>query len=121
MNEVSITIPAELYVEIYHIYGESSHRVIVEYLRQLAVVENEEQNEALPNQANLNDLRGWPKKDTKADKVWTIATKIVAETGGIIPYNHKELVLDACQKEGININTGSTMYSGWRQFHLPES
>jgi hypothetical protein len=119
MNEVSITIPAQLYVDLYHIHGESSHKVIVECLRQLVGFENEEKNEALPNQAIPNDLPGWPTRYTKAHKVWKIATQFLADSGSIIPLNnHKDLVLDACVNEGINRNTATTTYSNWRQFYL---
>ena len=58
----------------------------------------------------------WPNSNTKEYRVWKICQEILAEYNGLLTANHKELVIQRCSQQGININTANTNYSNWKRF-----
>ena len=117
MEYVSIQIPAALYVSIYKSYGEETSDVILDCLNKLIneEAENSKVSEAPKSMvADYECLR--PKAGTITANVWEIADRILKETG-VITFNHRDLVIQACKQEGINSNTASTKYSDWKKVH----
>lgn len=55
-----------------------------------------------------------PKSGTKTGLVWEIADKISAELQKPAP---RKSVLEAAQKEDINVATATTQYGRWRKFN----
>lgn len=120
---VNVTIPASLFVKLYKKYGEDLEQEIIAALSKLVsldsssfLAESEDDfSESRQNRGRVHLTGGWPSQYTTGHLVWTICERVLEEDGGKYMMSHREKVLDRCQDEGININTASTMYSGWRK------
>jgi hypothetical protein len=55
-----------------------------------------------------------PKAGTATGRVWEIADELSAKAGAPTP---RKDVLEAAQKEDINVSTAATQYGRWRKYH----
>jgi len=107
MEKISISVPSSLYCAIFERHGESTSQAILDLLNTLASPEPE-----LPN-VEIHDYPR-PGNGTITGKIWDIADKYSSSEHRVS--RHK--VIDACLKEGINVNTANTQYSHWSKAPL---
>ncbi len=108
MDTVSISIPSALYVSIYERYREATGDAIVAALAKLTV----------PNSTEVDIAYSRPGAGTITGKVWEIADGLSSVRGGRASRQH---VVEACIKEGINMNTANTQFSHWSKAPLQAS